>query len=184
MMLIKLQNISSTTVDVPGKGMVLRPGATMWANDLTAELQTAIEGGFLEIIDEASELPVDWVVTSDRLSPLLLDRYVVVDWSDPVEVDATSKRVSIQLQGLTGADIAAAHVLRVTCDEKATMDVGDAGDALSGDGTSDLIARTDSSGQLDLVVSCDQAITVSIAAGPTQMSPMLDCRIGCDVSFT
>ena len=60
-MLIKLQNISSTTVDVPGKGMVLKPGGTMWANDLTAELQTAIEGGFLEIIDQLSpggdELP-------------------------------------------------------------------------------------------------------------------------------
>ena len=187
MMLIKLQNISSTTVDVPGKGMVLKPGATMWANDLTAELQTAIEGGFLEIIDQISpggeELP-DGVVTPQKLSTALLDRYVVVDWGDPEVVNPTTQRVSIQLKNLINGDIAAAHTLRITCDDQANMTVGEHGDALSGDGTSDLIARTDSSGQLDLVVTCDQAITVSMAAGPTQMSPMLDCRIGCDVSFT
>ena len=187
MMLIKLQNISSTTVDVPGKGMVLRSGGTMWANDLTAELQTAIEGGFLEIIDQMSpggeELP-DGAVTPQKLSAALLDRYVVVDWSDPEAVNPTTQNVSIQLKNLIGTELLAAHTLRITCDEQATMTVGEHGDALSGDGTSDLIARTDSSGQLDLVVSCDQAITVSMAAGPTQMSPMLDCRDGCEILFT
>ena len=184
-MLIKLQNISTTTIDVPGRGMVLKPGATMWAGDLTAELQAAIEGGFLEVIDQVSpggDIP-DGAVTPDKLSAALLERYVVLVWGESEVVNPTTRNVAIQLKNLVGADIADAHTLRVTCDDRAVMTVGESGTVLSGDGSSDLIARTDPDGKLDLVVSCDQAITVSLAAGPTQMSPMLDCRDGCEISF-
>ena len=186
-MLIKLRNISTTTIDVPGHGMVLKPGAAMWADALTADLQAAIEGGFMEIIDQVSdpssgELP-DGAVTPSKLSAALLNRYLVVDWSDPEAVNPTTQRVSIQLKNLIGGDIADTHTLRVTCDDRASMTVGENGTVLSGDGSSDLIACTDPEGKLDLVVNCDQAITVSIAAGPTQLSPLLDCREGCDISF-
>ncbi len=186
-MLIKLRNISNTTIDVPGHGMVLKPGAAMWADSLTADLQAAIEGGYLSIIDQvgdpsSGELP-DGSVTAAKLAAGLLDRYVVVDWSDPETVNPTTQRVSIQLKNLGGGDIADPHTLRVTCDDRANMTVGESGTILSGDDSSDMIAHTDPNGKLDLIVSCDQAITVSIAAGPTQLSPILDCRDGCDISF-
>ena len=171
-MLIKLQNISTTTIDVPGRGMVLKPGATMWAGDLTAELQAAIEGGFLEVIDQVG-----------GPSSELLDRYLVVTWDDPEVVNPTTRQVVVRLKNIAGGNVAASHVLRLTCDDRAVMTVGESGAVLSGNGSSDLIARTDPDGKLDLVVSCDQAITVSTAAGPTQMSPMLDCRDGCEISF-
>ena len=173
MMLIKLQNISNTTVDVPGKGMVLKPGGTMWANDPTAELQTAIEGGFLEVVDQVG-----------GPSSELLDRYVAVAWDDPEIVDPTTRQVVLRLKNLVGGNVAASHVLRLTCDDRASMTNGERGTVLSGDESDDLIIRTDSEGIFDLVVTCDQSITVSIAAGPTQMSPMLDCSVGCEVSFT
>jgi len=185
-MLIKLKNISTTTIDVPGHAMVLKPGATMWADSLTGDLQAAIENGFLEIIDQVSpgsELP-DGSVTPSKLSAALLERFVVVVWGEPEIIDPNSQRVAIQLQDLAGNDVAAEHALRITCDERASMEVGDHGDALTGNATCDLIACTDSAGRLDLVVTCDQSITVSIAAGPTQASPLLDCRTGCDITFT
>jgi hypothetical protein len=185
-MLIKLRNISTTTIDVPGQGMVLRPGSAMWADALTADLQAAIEGGFLEVIDQVgesgSELP-DGAVTAAKLAAGLLDKFAVVSWGAASVVNPTTRSVPLQLKNLLSQNIGAAHVVRVTCDERATLAVGQAGTALSGDGTSDLIAKTDATGRLDLTIVCEESITVSVAAGPTQSSPMLDARTGCDVLF-
>jgi hypothetical protein len=125
----------------------------------------------------------DGEVTAAKLSIGLLERFAVVSWGTVTAVNPTTRSVPLQLKNLLGQNIGAAHVVRVTCDERATLAVGQAGTALSGDGTSDLIARTDTSGRLDLTVSCDQPIIVSLAAGPTQSSPMLDARTGLDVSF-
>jgi len=110
-------------------------------------------------------------------------KFVVVTWGEPEVVDPTHQGIAVQLQNLAGADIAAAHVLRVTCDSRATLTVGEHGTGLSGDASSDLIARTDASGRLDLVVECDEEIVVSVAAGPTQSSPLLDCSSGAELSF-
>ena len=185
-MLIKLRNISNTTVDVPGHGMVLRPGATMWADALTADLQAAIEGEYLSIIDQVGgpggDLP-DGAVTAAKLAAGILDKFAVVSWGIATVVNPTTRSVPLQLKTLLGQNLGTAHVVRVTCDERATLAVGQAGTALSGDGTSDLLARTDATGRLDLTVACEESITVSVAAGPTQSSPMLDARTGCDVSF-
>ena len=126
----------------------------------------------------------DGAVTPTKLSAALLSRFAIVTWNAPIDVDPDTKTLGLQLKDLLYQPMNAAHVLRITCDERASMSVGDAGDALSGDGSSDLIARTDASGRLNLVVSCDQALTVSLAVGPTQLSPMLDCRTGMDLSFT
>jgi len=93
-MLIKLRNISTTTIDVPGQGMVLRPGAAMWADALTAELQAAIEGGFLEVIDQVggpgSELP-DSAVTAAKLAAGLLDKFAVISWGTVSIVNPTTR---------------------------------------------------------------------------------------------
>lgn len=171
-MLIKLRNISTTTIDVPGNGMVLKSGASMWADHLTADLQAAIEGGFLSIIDQAGEPSTEF-----------LDRYLAVSWGEPEIVNPTTRTVILRLKNIAGGNVAASHVLRLTCDSRASMTVGEHGSVMSGDGTDDLIARTHADGTFDLVVSCDQAVTVTVAAGPTQLSPLLDCRDGCDISF-
>ena len=135
-----------------------------------------------EILIGGGGIP-DGSITAQKLAAALLERFVLVSWGEPVEIDPTTRTVAIQLQNLLGNNISTAHVLRITCDERAAIAVGDEGSALTGDGTSDLIAQTNSAGRLDLTVTCDQAITVSLAVGPTQLSPMLDCRTGVDISF-
>ena len=125
----------------------------------------------------------DGAITVQKLSSSLIERFVVVTWGDPVVVDPTTRNLTLQLKNLLDENLAVAHVLRVTCDQRASLAVGDHGQALSGDASSDCIARTDPGGRLDLIVACTQPITVSLAAGPTQSSPMLDCRTGVDVSF-
>jgi hypothetical protein len=122
-------------------------------------------------------------VTPAMLGAALLERLVVVTWGEPVVVDPATRTLPLELVDLVGDPVAAPHILRVTCDEKATLAVGAHGTALSGDATSDLIARTDEDGLLDLTVVCNEAIVVSVAAGPTQASPLLDCRAGAEVSF-
>jgi hypothetical protein len=91
--------------------------------------------------------------------------------------------VVLRLKNIAGGNVAASHVFRLTCDSRASMTVGDHGTVMAGDGTDDLITRTHTDGTFDLVVTCNQVLTVSIAAGATQLSPLLDCRNGCDISF-
>jgi len=128
-------------------------------------------------------------IPADRLDPTiplvvsLLDKFLVVTWGAPAVVDPTTQTIVVQLVDMVGDPVEAAHVLRVTCDSQADLAVGDAGTALAGDGTEDLIAQTDATGALQLVVTCAEEVVISVAAGPTQSSPMLDCRAGADVSF-
>jgi len=122
-------------------------------------------------------------VTAEMLAAVLLERFVVVSWGEPVEVDPTTRTITLQLADLAGDPVEAAHVVRVTCDSQADLAVGEAGTALAGNGTEDLIAQTDAVGALQLVVTCIEEVVISVAAGPTQSSPMLDCRVGADVSF-
>jgi len=128
------------------------------------------------------DIPPD-TVTAEMLAASLLEKFVVVSWGEPVEVDPTTRTIVLQLADLAGDPMEAAHVVRVTCDSKADLAVGEAGTALAGDGTEDLIAQTDAVGALQLVVTCAEEVVISVAAGPTQSSPMLDCRAGADVSF-
>jgi hypothetical protein len=128
------------------------------------------------------DIPPD-TVTAEMLAAALREKFVVVTWGESEVVDPTTRKVTLQLADLAGNPVEAAHVLRVTCDEQATLAVGAAGTALAGDGTADIIAQTDASGGLELVVTCEQEIVVSVAAGPTQSSPLLDCRAGAEVSF-
>ena len=128
------------------------------------------------------DIPPD-TVTAEMLAAALREKFVVVTWGEIEVVDPTTRNVTLQLADLAGDPVEAAHVLRVTCDEQATLAVGEAGAALAGEGTADVIAQTDASGALQLVVTCAQEIAVSVAAGPTQSSPLLDCRAGAEVSF-
>jgi hypothetical protein len=122
-------------------------------------------------------------VTAEMLAAALLEKLLVVTWGEPVVVDPTTRTITLQLADLAGDPMEASHVVRVTCDDQADLAVGEAGTALAGDGTEDLIAQTDAAGALQLVVTCEEEVVISMAAGPTQSSPMLDCRAGADVSF-
>jgi len=122
-------------------------------------------------------------IPADRFQGELLGKFVVVSWGEQVVVDPTTSNITLQLLDLAGDPLEAAHVLRVTCDDQADLTVGVAGTALAGDGTEDLIAQTDAAGALELVVTCAAAVVISVLAGPTQASPMLDCSTGAEVSF-
>ena len=122
-------------------------------------------------------------VTAQMLAAALLEKFVVVSWGEPVVVDPTTRTITLQLADLAGDPVEATHVVRVTCDDQADLAVGETGTALVGDGTEDLIAQTDAAGALQLVVTCAEEGVISVAAGPTQSSPMLDCRAGAEVSF-
>jgi hypothetical protein len=122
-------------------------------------------------------------VTAEMLAAALLAKFVVVSWGEPIVVDPTTRTIVLQLADLAGDPVEAAHTVRVTCDEQADLAVGEAGTALAGDGTEDLIAQTDVAGALQLVVTCTEEVVISVAVGPTQSSPMLDCRAGADISF-
>ena len=122
-------------------------------------------------------------VTAEMLAAALLEKFVVVTWGEPVEVDPNTRTIVLQLADLGGDPVEAAHVVRVTCDSQADLAVGETGTALVGDGTEDLIAQTDAAGALQLVVTCAEEVVISVVTGPTQSSPMLDCRTGADVSF-
>ena len=122
-------------------------------------------------------------VTAEMLAAALLEKFVVVSWGEAVVVDPTTRTITLQLVDLAGDPAEAAHIVRVTCDDQADLAVGEAGTALAGDGTEDLIAQTDAAGALQLIVTCAEEVVISVAAGPTQSSPMPDCRAGADVSF-
>jgi hypothetical protein len=122
-------------------------------------------------------------VTAEMLGAALLEKFVVASWGEPVVLDPTTRTIVLQLVDLAGDPVEAAHIVRVTCDSQADLAVGDVGTALAGDGTEDLIAQTDAAGAMQLVVTCEAEVVISVAAGPTQSSPMLDCRAGVDVSF-
>lgn len=119
----------------------------------------------------------------DRLETGLQARFAVVSWSTPATIDGSNCGVSLQLADLDGEDLALSAVVRVTCDSRASLSVGANGTAYSEEPTSDLIAKTDATGLLDLVVTCDENVTITLAAGPTQGSPMLDCSASVNVTF-
>jgi hypothetical protein len=133
------------------------------------------------------EIPIGQVdpgtVTAQMLAASLLDHFMVVVWGTPTEVEAGVQSIELGLVDLLGQAVLEAHILRLTCDQQASMAIGASGVALSGDGSEDLIAQTNSSGVLEVIVTCHESADISIAAGPTQLSPMLDCRAAAALSF-
>ncbi len=125
----------------------------------------------------------DGTVTPAKLAEGLLRKFVVVRWGTAQDGDPGEKTLPLHLRDYLDNPIPAAHVLRLTCDDRATLSVGEHGQALSGAESADLIARTDATGQLDLVVRCSETATITLAAGATQGSPLLDATALLDVNF-
>ena len=125
----------------------------------------------------------DGAVTPAKLSAALLSRFAIVTWNEPVELAPDTKTLGLQLKDLLGQPMNSAHIVRITCDERASMAVGSEGNSLSGDNSSDLIAKTNDSGLLTLTITCNENTDIFIAAGATQLSPMLDCRIPAQLTF-
>ncbi len=125
----------------------------------------------------------DGSITAPKLSEALLYRFAVVTWEAPVDVAPDTKTLGLQLKDLLDQSLSASHVIRITCDDRASLSVGGSGNALSGDNSSDVIAQTNASGHLTLTVTCNENADIFIAAGPTQLSPMLDCRTPAQLTF-
>jgi len=126
----------------------------------------------------------DGAVTPAKLAQALLWKFVAVTWGIPQDAGPNAKQAPLQLKDYLDQPIPAACVLRLTCDDRARLTVGEHGTALSGSNSADLIAQTDATGRLDLLVTCSQPVTVTLAAGPTQGSPLLDTSAIVNVSFT
>ena len=125
----------------------------------------------------------DGAVTPVKLSAALLSRFGIVTWNAPVDVDPDTKTLGLQVSDLLGQPMTAAHTIRITCDERANMTASDDGLVLTGDNTSDLITQTNASGLLTLTITCNENADIFIAAGATQLSPMLDCRTPAQLTF-
>ena len=134
------------------------------------------------LIGGGGALP-DGAVTPAKLSAALLSRFAIVTLNEPVDVAPDTKTLGLQLKDLLGQPLTVAHVIRITCDERAALTVGEHGQALSGDGSPDLIAQTNASGLLTLTITCNENADIFIAVGPTQLSPMLDCRTPAQLTF-
>ena len=126
----------------------------------------------------------DGAVTPAKLAQALLRKFVAVTWSETQDVEPNVKLAPLQLKDYLDQPIPAAHVLRITCDDRARLNVGEHGQTLSGVDSADLIAQTDETGRLDLLVTCPVQTVITIAAGATQGSPLLDAAATSDVSFT
>lgn len=126
----------------------------------------------------------DGAVTPAKLAAALLRKFVVVAWGATQDAGPNVKLVPLQLTDYLDQPIAAARILRLTGDDRARLTLGDHGTALSGSDSSDLIAQTDDTGRLDLLVTCTQAVTITLAAGATQGSPLLDAAALAQVQFT
>jgi len=126
----------------------------------------------------------DGSISPQKLALALLRKFAAVTWGEPQEAGPNVKLVPLQLRDYLNNPIPAAHVLRITCDDRARLTVGEHGTALSGSNSADLIARTDETGRLDLLVTCAQPVTITLAAGATQGSPLLDAAAVLDVNFS
>jgi len=126
----------------------------------------------------------DGSISPQKLATALLRKFVAVTWGEPQEAAPNTKLVPLQLKDYLNNPIPAAHVLRLTCDDRARLTVGEHGAALSGSNSADLLARTDETGRLDLLVTCAQPVTITLAAGATQGSPLLDAAAVLDVNFS
>jgi len=158
-------------------------GVTILENDILTFLKTGSYPENLLGNQVVGGGIADGALTFAKLNAALLAKFVVVSFETP-DVEAGNEiAVQMRLKDLAGDYLAAEHVVRVTCDDRATMTVGVSGSALAGDGTSDLIAKTSALGKLDLTVAFVGAATISLAVGATQLSPMLDCAVGADLVF-
>jgi len=126
----------------------------------------------------------DGSISPQKLALALLRKFVAVTWGAPQEAAPNVKLAPLQLRDYLNNPIPAAHVLRITCDDRARLTVGEHGAALSGSNSADLLARTDETGRLDLLVTCAQPVTITLAAGATQGSPLLDAAAVLDVNFS
>jgi len=126
----------------------------------------------------------DGSVAARKLAASLLAKFAAVTWGERQPVGQKAWMVPLQIKDFLSNPIPATFVLRVTCDERARLTLGDHGIGLSGTDSPDLIAQTDETGRLDLVVSCSASATITLAAGATQGSPMLDASALVHVQFT
>jgi hypothetical protein len=109
-----------------------------------------------------------------------------VEWGTP-EAEADDKiAVTLQLKTALDEDYAGAEILRLTCEEGATMTLKAAGNGtvLSGDASEDIIIQTDeTTGSFDLELSYESTGNITVVAGQTQGSGGTDCSQYVELTF-
>jgi len=124
-------------------------------------------------------------VAPTELSTALAAVLKVVDWGTP-GVEADNKRaVALQVKDLNGTNVSEAVILRLTSSGTSTMALvaAGAGTVLEGTGTDDMIIQTSATGLFNLEVADALTETVTVLAGPTGGSPLIDCSESVDLAF-
>jgi hypothetical protein len=122
----------------------------------------------------------------DELGKAVADKFAKVAWG-PASPEANNKiGLPVTLQNLLGDPLIKKERLRLTCTAGATMALGPAnkGTVLAGSGTSDLLVETDLElGLFDLEVTYAGTGTVTVVAGASQGSSLVDCSASTDLLF-
>jgi hypothetical protein len=121
----------------------------------------------------------------DRLDADAQAMLVKVSWGTPVVLDGDNQKARIQLTDADGTVLNSQAVFRLTTEPDASLSIasGGAGSILAGTGN-DVIVKASATGKVDVQVTCTGVKTITVAAGATQGSPILDCSATCDFAFT
>jgi len=122
----------------------------------------------------------------NELSDALADFFGVVSFGTPGTEANNKIDVTMSVKNAKAATRAQAEIVRLTCEEGATMAKKSAGKGtvISGSGTNDMIVETDASdGTFDVEVSYASTGDVHVVAGPTQGSGFISCANSATLTF-
>lgn len=125
-------------------------------------------------------------ISSDKLDQATQSQLKHVQFDEPVDVDATHKTSKIQITDVDGTELSEEVVLKLTVGGDATLALksGGNGTEISGTGTAALVVKTHTDGTFDIEVTDATAEAVTVEAGVTQGSAILDCSITQDFDFS
>jgi len=121
-------------------------------------------------------------IAADRLDAEAQALIGKVTWGEVANDSGVRRSCRMQLVDADGTPLAKAAVLRITCDDGGTITLGTKGSVLAGLGN-DVVCETASDGKLDVRVNKTEAGTITVVAGLTQGSPIVDCSETVDMVF-
>lgn len=125
-------------------------------------------------------------ISSDKLDEDAQAITKQLKFGEAVEVDTTHQWSEIQIADADGTSLSKEVVVKLTCDGSATLSLITDGNGtiVSGDGTDEMEIKTASNGKFDLEITDATAESVTIKAGVTQGSSIVDCSDTLGLTFS